>query len=106
MLSCVCVSHTPLHTHTHTHTHTEVKVLKQEGARPLGKLRKKMWLRPGKQVKGLGGAGPYLRGEERFKQGNQVKSETPVAEGWRKDGMGLEGRFLLGQVRAGPQAVS
>ena len=57
MLSCVFESHTPPY-----HTHTQVKVLKQEGARPLGKLRKKMWLRPGRRVKGLGGARPYLRG--------------------------------------------
>lgn len=36
------------------------------------------------------------------------KSETPVAEVQREDGMGLggEGGSLLGQVRTGPQAVA
>ena len=84
MLSCVCVSHTPLH----THTHTQVKVLKQEGARPLGKQEKDVaeaW----EASEGAWRCWTILERGGEVQAGELGKSETPVAEGWRKDGMGL-----------------
>ena len=54
----------------------------------MGKLRKKIWLRSGRQVKGLGGAGPYLSGEERFKQGSQVSLRPLWPRGGGKMGWG------------------